>query len=96
MGSQDGPCLQCVSTKCNCRTAQLLIMVLPPVLQVYSGGLDNDVSVWELRKGAAAMKLKGHTHSITGTRAWSWYEKDSADKVITWLGLPFLTWLPLS
>eukprot|EP00775_Hariotina_reticulata_P011889 gene11889-12033_t len=36
--------------------------------KVYSGGLDNDISVWELRKGAAAMKLKGHTHSITGKR----------------------------
>eukprot|EP00878_Enallax_costatus_P014546 GHUV01015217.1.p2 GENE.GHUV01015217.1~~GHUV01015217.1.p2 ORF type:complete len:180 (+),score=33.93 GHUV01015217.1:1638-2177(+) len=36
--------------------------------QVYSGGLDNDVSVWELRKGAVGFKLQGHSDTVTGLR----------------------------
>lgn len=34
--------------------------------QVYSGGLDNEVSVWELRKGSVSLKLPGHSNTITG------------------------------
>ncbi|DBA75027.1 TPA: hypothetical protein ACH3X1_010366 [Trebouxia sp. C0004] len=34
--------------------------------QVYSGGLDNNITVWDLRKGEQAMSLTGHTDSITG------------------------------
>ncbi len=36
------------------------------VLQVYSGGLDNNITVWDLRKGEQSMSLTGHTDSITG------------------------------
>lgn len=69
LGAQDVRCMHFVWLSACWHTAQLLHHdALPPVLQVYSGGLDNDISVWELRKGAAAMKLKGHTHSITGKR----------------------------
>lgn len=35
---------------------------------MYSGGLDNEVSVWELRKGAVAFKLQGHGDTVTGMR----------------------------
>lgn len=34
--------------------------------QVYTGGIDNTVHVWELRKGAVSMSLAGHTDTITG------------------------------
>jgi Prp8 binding protein len=37
-------------------------------VQVYSGGLDNEVSVWELRKGAVGLKLQGHSNTITGLK----------------------------
>jgi hypothetical protein len=36
--------------------------------QVYSGGLDNTVSVWELRKGTVGLKLSGHSNTITGLK----------------------------
>lgn len=36
--------------------------------QVYAGGLDNVVRVWDLRRGEASMELGGHTDSITGMR----------------------------
>lgn len=35
---------------------------------MYSGGLDNDVSVWELRKGTVGLKLHGHSNTITGLK----------------------------
>ena len=35
-------------------------------MQVYSGGLDNNITVWDLRKGEQSMSLKGHTDSVTG------------------------------
>ena len=35
-------------------------------MQVYSAGLDNNITVWDLRKGAESMTLKGHTDSVTG------------------------------
>ena len=35
-------------------------------LQVYSAGLDNNITVWDLRKGAESVTLKGHSDSITG------------------------------
>lgn len=36
--------------------------------QVYSGGLDNKIKAWELRKGAVAMELSGHSDTVTGLR----------------------------
>ena len=36
------------------------------IAQVYSAGLDNNITVWDLRKGEQSMSLKGHTDSITG------------------------------
>lgn len=37
--------------------------------KIYTGGIDNELKVWDLRKGAesgALMALKGHTDTITG------------------------------
>ncbi|KAI8475516.1 MAG: WD40 repeat-like protein [Monoraphidium minutum] len=34
--------------------------------QVYSGGIDNQVHIWELRKGVVSTSMAGHTDSITG------------------------------
>jgi Prp8 binding protein len=34
--------------------------------QLFSGGIDNEIKVWDLRKDMQAMKLEGHTDSITG------------------------------
>lgn len=34
--------------------------------QVISGGIDNDIKVWDLRKNAVLYKLKSHTDTITG------------------------------
>mmetsp|Transcript_5165 Transcript_5165/g.7155 ORF Transcript_5165/g.7155 Transcript_5165/m.7155 type:complete len:349 (+) Transcript_5165:62-1108(+) len=34
--------------------------------QIFSGGLDNEVKVWDLRKGDVDYVLEGHTDSITG------------------------------
>lgn len=31
-----------------------------------SGGIDNDIKVWDLRKNATLYKLKGHADTITG------------------------------
>lgn len=36
--------------------------------QVYSAGLDNDISAWELRKGAVGFRMAGHADTITGLR----------------------------
>lgn len=36
--------------------------------QVYAGGLDNNIHVWELRKTAVSMTLKGHNDTVTGLR----------------------------
>ncbi|KAG2492648.1 hypothetical protein HYH03_009064 [Edaphochlamys debaryana] len=39
--------------------------------QVYSGGVDNVIRVWDLRKGgesSASLLLKGHSDTITGLR----------------------------
>jgi Prp8 binding protein len=35
---------------------------------VYSGGLDNAVHVWDLRKGSKAFSMAGHTDTVTGLR----------------------------
>lgn len=34
--------------------------------QVMSGGIDNDIKVWDLRKNSVLYKLKGHTDTVTG------------------------------
>ncbi len=34
--------------------------------QVFSGGLDNHIKVWELRKGAVSYAMKGHADTVTG------------------------------
>lgn len=31
-----------------------------------SGGIDNDIKVWDLRKNSVLYKLKGHSDTITG------------------------------
>lgn len=36
--------------------------------KVYTGGIDNIVKVWDLRKEEKVMELKGHTDTITGMR----------------------------
>lgn len=36
--------------------------------KVYTGGIDNTVRVWDLRKSEVVMELKGHTDTITGMR----------------------------
>lgn len=36
--------------------------------QVFSGGLENDIKVWELRKLQVAYSLKGHTDTITSIK----------------------------
>ena len=36
--------------------------------QIYTGGIENSVKVWDLRKVAVAMTLKGHTDTITSLR----------------------------
>ncbi|KAF2298356.1 hypothetical protein GH714_022971 [Hevea brasiliensis] len=34
--------------------------------KIFTGGIDNDVKVWDLRKGEVTMKLEGHQDMITG------------------------------
>lgn len=34
--------------------------------KIYSGGIDNEIKVWDLRKNEVAMRLLGHTDTITG------------------------------
>ncbi|KAJ4723763.1 WD40 repeat [Melia azedarach] len=34
--------------------------------KIYTGGIDNDVKVWDLRKGEVTMTLQGHQDMITG------------------------------
>lgn len=33
--------------------------------KIFSGGIDNDIKVWDLRKNEVSMKLQGHTETIT-------------------------------
>jgi len=33
--------------------------------ELYSGGIDNDIHVWDMRKKAVAFSLSGHTDTIT-------------------------------
>ncbi len=35
---------------------------------IYTGGIENSVKVWDLRKVEVSMTLKGHTDTITGLR----------------------------
>lgn len=34
--------------------------------QVYCAGVDNTIKVWDLRKGAVSLTLRGHTDTVTG------------------------------
>ncbi len=34
--------------------------------QIISGGVDNDLKCWDLRKGGLLYKMKGHADSVTG------------------------------
>ena len=36
--------------------------------QIYTGGIENVIKVWDLRKIEVSMTLKGHTDTITGLR----------------------------
>mmetsp|Transcript_7623 Transcript_7623/g.10296 ORF Transcript_7623/g.10296 Transcript_7623/m.10296 type:complete len:342 (+) Transcript_7623:55-1080(+) len=36
--------------------------------KVYTGGIDNIVKVWDLRKNEVAMQLKGHSDTVTGMK----------------------------
>ncbi|GBG69530.1 hypothetical protein CBR_g4366 [Chara braunii] len=36
--------------------------------KIYTGGIDNDVKAWDLRKGEVSMVLRGHLDTITGMR----------------------------
>lgn len=36
--------------------------------QVFTGGIDHNIQVWDLRKGVSALVLSGHTDSVTGVR----------------------------
>lgn len=33
---------------------------------MYTGGIENAISVWDLRKGEVSMSMPGHTDTITG------------------------------
>jgi Prp8 binding protein len=33
--------------------------------EVYSGGIDNEIKVWDMRKGAVSYTLAGHTDTVT-------------------------------
>ena len=37
--------------------------------QVYTGGIDNTIKVWDLRKEEVSFTLEGHGDTITGMRA---------------------------
>jgi hypothetical protein len=37
-------------------------------VQVYTGGIENVIKVWDLRKMEVAMQLKGHSDTVTGLR----------------------------
>ena len=34
--------------------------------QIISGGIDDDIKVWDLRKNAQLYKMRGHTDTVTG------------------------------
>ncbi len=34
--------------------------------QIVSGGIDNDIKVWDIKKNSLSFSLKGHTDSVTG------------------------------
>merc|ERR1712070_1259119 len=36
--------------------------------KVFTGGIDNTIKVWDLRKEDKIMELKGHTDTVTGLR----------------------------
>ena len=37
-------------------------------LQIYTGGIENVVKAWDLRRNAVVMSMQGHTDTITGMR----------------------------
>ncbi|KAG6408432.1 hypothetical protein SASPL_131444 [Salvia splendens] len=51
-----------VNSCCPARRAHLLLSVD----KIYTGGIDNDVKVWDLRRTDPVMKLQGHQDMITG------------------------------
>ncbi|KAI3873455.1 hypothetical protein MKW98_008107 [Papaver atlanticum] len=40
-------------------------------LHIFTGGIDNDVKVWDLRRNEVTMTLQGHSDTITGTHLGS-------------------------
>jgi Prp8 binding protein len=47
---------------------------------VYTGGIDNTIKVWDLRKEEVSFTLEGHGDTITGMRAhlFSAFSDDSS------------------
>jgi Prp8 binding protein len=53
---------------CSCPGASSCDMP-PQSSQVYTGGIDNTIKVWDLRKEEVSFTLEGHGDTITGMRA---------------------------
>lgn len=51
-----------------CKQSQL-IGGAHAAVQVYTGGIDNTIKVWDLRKEEVSFTLEGHGDTITGMRA---------------------------
>lgn len=34
--------------------------------QIMSGGIDNEIKIWDIRKNNVLMRLKGHMDTVTG------------------------------
>ncbi len=60
---------------------------------MYSGGIDNDIKVWDLRKKSVAYTMKGHTDTITSLQvspdAQSLLSNSHDSTVRTWDIRPF-------
>lgn len=48
---------------------QQVVTEFVSLLQVYTGGIDNTIKVWDLRKEEVSLTLEGHGDTVTGMRA---------------------------
>jgi Prp8 binding protein len=55
--------------------------------EIYSGGIDNDIKVWDIRKKAIVYSMLGHQDTITSLRVSPSYAMDSTAR--TWDIRPF-------